>query len=259
MVIGSSPRLVAVLTGERLARWWGETFVLEVCDLWPESLVAVGGVKGHRQRMVVYIPNGVDQDAIASIERPAGETFTHVYAGAHGRENGLDTVLDVAEILRSQEDIQFILVGDGSVNMELAAGTRARGVSDIEFRDPVPKSRMVEVFAAAGARLMVLKNAPLFAVGVSPNKLFDYFGASLQAVCKVPGEVESIVVAARCGVLAQPGSGKSLANAIVDLAGRSFKERVEMGHSARARVTWEHCRAVLADRLDGMLREWVVL
>lgn len=292
VVIGSSPHLFAALGGLRLAQRWGVPFVLEVRDLWPESLLAGGGRKspaywaferiarhlyaraerivclargtmrhleglGVEARKLVYVPNGVDPKAFASVDRGGRERFTLVYAGAHGPMNGLEVVLDAAERLRRESRYRFLLVGDGPSKDALMASARERGLENVEFRAPVAKREMAGVLTRADAGLMVLRDTPLFAFGVSPNKLFDYFGAGLPAVCNVPGEVAGMVAEAGGGEQAEPGSSASLAEAIVRLASRSLTERAEMGERAREWVTREHGRPVLADRLDEALRELV--
>ena len=290
VVIGSSPHLFAALAAWRRARRWGVPFVFEVRDLWPESMTAAGGSKGlvytgfdriarHlyrrsdaivvfargtadylvRERGVpadtlAFIPNGVDPDAFPEIERSGRETTTFVYAGAHGPANGLGAVLDAADRLRERSDVRFRLVGDGPAKDELVADAERRGLENVEFQDPVPKAQMPDVLAAADVGLMVLRDTPLFAFGVSPNKLFDYMGASLPIVCNVPGEVEEMVRSAGAGEQAAPGSGASLADAVARMADRSAAERASMGRSGRAWVSREHGRGILAERLDGLLR-----
>jgi glycosyltransferase involved in cell wall biosynthesis len=291
VVIGSSPHLFAALAAERLAARWGVPFVFEVRDLWPESLLAAGGRRsptyvafdmiarflyaradrvvvlargsadylarrGVPREKLVFVPNGVDATAFASAaNRPARDTFTLVYTGAHGPANGLDTVLDAADRLRGREDLRFLLVGDGPAKSALVAEAARRELPNVEFRDPVAKQAMPALLAEADAGLMVLKEAPLFAFGVSPNKLFDYFGASLPTVCNVPGEVAAMVRDAGAGEQAADNSGTALADAIVRLAARSPAERRRMGDHARAWVAREHGRQTLAARLDDMLRE----
>ena len=293
VVIGSSPHLFAALAAWRRARQWGVPFVFEVRDLWPESMAAAGGSKGlvytgfdriarhlyrrsdalivfargtaeylARERNVpedkmAFIPNGVDPSAFPETEREGGEATTFVYAGAHGPANGLDAVLDAADRLRDRPDIRFRLVGDGPAKAELVADAERRGLPNVAFHDPVPKAQMPDVLAAADVGLMVLRDTPLFAFGVSPNKLFDYMGASLPIVCNVPGEVAQMVQTAGVGEQAAPGSGASLADAAVRMADRSASERAAMGRSGRAWVAREHGRGILAERLDGLLRSLV--
>lgn len=292
LVIGSSPHLFAALAGSRLARRWNVPFVLEVRDLWPESLLAAGGRKGPAYYVldriarhlyaradrilclargaqqylaehgvdpakIEYVPNGVDSGAFAAVERPARDTLTLVYAGAHGPANGLATVLAAAERLRGEAGIRFLLVGDGPAKPGLVASARARGLSNVEFRDPVPKAQVPALLAEANAGLMVLRDTPLFSFGVSPNKLFDYFGAALPVVCNVPGEVAGMVRDAGGGEQAADSSAEALEGAIRRLAARAPAERVEMGRAGRAWVRREHDRGILSDRLDQILQEVV--
>ncbi len=292
VVIGSSPQLFAALAGARMASRLGVPFVLEVRDLWPESLLAAGGRKGpayhtfgamarylykradrivvlargsadHIARYgvdakkIVYVPNGVDLNAFTKRPEGSAHSFTLVYAGAHGPANGLDAVLDAAELLRNNSRVRFLLVGDGPAKSVLRDDAARRNLTNVEFRDPVAKSEIPTLFVSADAGLMVLRDSPLFAYGVSPNKLFDYFGAALPVVCNVPGDVAGMVADAAAGEQAADSSGAALADAIRRLVARSPEERAKMGLAGRAWVAREHSRPVLAERLDGMLRELI--
>jgi glycosyltransferase involved in cell wall biosynthesis len=143
-VIGSSPHLPGALVAWAVARARQAAFVLEVRDLWPESLVEVLGhtnltarvlrvvadllyrrsdailvlargsrdvviARGGRPEHIHWVPNGVTVDADQTAPLPddlswVREHATFVYAGAHGPANGLDTVLDAARILREDQD-----------------------------------------------------------------------------------------------------------------------------------------------------------
>jgi glycosyltransferase involved in cell wall biosynthesis len=291
LVIGSSPQLFAAAAGLAVARHFGVPFVFEVRDLWPESLLAGGGRKGpgyllldavarrlyrRADRILVlaqgaadylaqrgipaakliHVPNGVDVESV----RPAAEhngnrPFTLVYAGAHGPANGLDRVLDAAEILGDRSPVRFLLVGDGPFKDALRADARRRHLDNVEFRDAVGREELVSIFAHADAGLMLLRDAPLFSFAVSPNKLFDYLAAGLPVVCNVRGVVSRLLVVARAGVLASDSSGGALANAVLRLRDTDFARRREMGIAGRQWVERERSRQVLGQRLDRHLRE----
>ncbi len=292
VVIGSSPHLFAALAGARMASRLGVPFVLEVRDLWPESLLAAGGRKGPAyhafgamarhlynradrivvlargsadhiarygvdEKKLVYVPNGVDLNAFTKRPQAARDKFTLIYAGAHGPANGLDSVLDAAELLCGDSRVRFLLVGDGPAKSDLRGDAARRNLTNIEFRDPVAKSDIPDLFASADAGLMVLRDSPLFAYGVSPNKLFDYFGAALPVICNVPGDVAGMVADAGAGEQATNSSGAALADAVRRLVARPPAERAKMGLAGRAWVAREHSRPVLAERLDSMLRELI--
>lgn len=295
VVIGSSPHLFAAAAALRLARRLRIPFVLEVRDLWPESLLAAGGRKGAAyhvfdriarhlyrradriivlargsadhiaelgfdRRKIVYVPNGVDLNAFSAAvtDKRARDGLTLVYAGAHGPANGLDVVLDAAELLRGEPRIRFLLVGDGPAKAALMESARTRALPNVEFRGPVPKSEMPALLASADAGLMVLRDTPLFAYGVSPNKLFDYMGAALPIVCNVPGDVAGMLADAGAGEQAADGTPRALADAVLRMLGRTSAERETLGRAGREWVAREHARPVLAARLDAMLRELLV-
>ena len=291
IVIGSSPQIFAAVAGRSLARRARVPFVFEVRDLWPESLVAAGGRRGVSYTLIdsvarglyrdadrvlvlargtqdyleqhgvpaqkmLYVPNGVDVDAIQpadSEESASGRPLTFVYAGAHGPANGLDRVLDAAEILGPSANVRFLLIGDGPVKAGLRASASRRGLQHVEFHDPVSKSQLAALLARADAGLMVLREAPLFSFGVSPNKLFDYLAAGLPVVCNVPGEVAQMLSQAHAGVQAADASAMALAEAVSALAGLDARERRERGRSGRDWVERTHSRQILASSLENGL------
>jgi glycosyltransferase involved in cell wall biosynthesis len=290
IVMGSTPHLFAALAAWRAARRHRVPFVLEVRDLWPESL-AVGnftrgpgywalhmlarflyrvadrivvlaqGVADFLARVgvaperIVLAPNGVDVAVYGSATRAPRTELRLAYAGAHGPANGLEAVLDAAALLRDEPHVTFDLVGDGPSKTALVARARARDLDNVRFREPIAKSAMPTVLAECDAGLMVLKDVPLFAFGVSPNKLFDYWGASLPVICNVPGEVADMVRQSGAGIQSRDASGEALADAIRQLLALSPVERAAMGARGRAWVERERDRPILTARLDAALRD----
>jgi len=288
VVIGSSPHLFAATAAWVVAKRQRVPFVLEVRDLWPESLAVAGrrrgpgyaafwllarflyrvadriivlaeGVesylaeRGIPKDKLVFVPNGVDTGTFDSTPPAPRESLKLVYAGAHGPANGLDAVVDAADELRDEKRVAFVLLGDGPAKAVLQLDAARRGLSNLEFVDSIPKSQMPAFLAGCDAGLMVLKDVPVFAFGVSPNKLFDYWAASLPVVCNVPGEVATLLERAHGGVQAADSSGQALAAAIRAMLAIKPAERAALGASGRAWVARERSRPVLADRIERML------
>jgi glycosyltransferase involved in cell wall biosynthesis len=292
VVIGSTPHLFAAFSSLRLARRLGVPFLLEVRDLWPESLAVSGrrpgpfyyglaGLANHlydrADRIIVlargagdhlaargvprerlrYVPNGVDVASARTARPPRADRLRMVYAGAHGPANGLDTVLHAAEILRDDQRIQFELIGDGPAKQDLRAQAARRSLDNVVFHDSMSKEGVVAALAESDAGLMVLKDVPLFSFGVSPNKLFDYWAAALPVICNVPGELESWVRESEGGVQARDASPEALATAVRTLADMAPAARASMGIRARKWVALHHDRPVLAAELERILNEAV--
>ena len=290
VVIGSTPHLFAAFSSLQLARRLGVPFLLEVRDLWPESLAVSGRRPGpfyytlaalanhlyeRADRIIVlargagdylaargvpkdrlrYIPNGVDVASAPRARAPRIDRLRIVYAGAHGPANGLDTVLRAAEILRSDERITFELIGDGPAKQELEAEATRRSLHNVVFHDSMSKEAVGRFLADSDTGLMVLKDVPLFSFGVSPNKLFDYWAAALPVICNVPGELESWVRESGGGVQARDASAESLAAAVRTLADMAPEGRASMGAGAREWVARHHDRPVLAAELERTLRD----
>jgi glycosyltransferase involved in cell wall biosynthesis len=140
IIVGSSPHPFGAKAGLRLARRLGVPFVLEVRDVWPESLTEVMGVsplhpivwvlerierelyreadhiitllpriakrveeRGGDPGAITWVPNGIDLAMVPALEAPLdGETFTIMYAGSHGVTNALDVLVDAAALLQDR-------------------------------------------------------------------------------------------------------------------------------------------------------------
>lgn len=213
---------------------------------------------GARPDHVAFIPNGADPDDFVvhenreDLRRSYGMTsMTVLYAGAHGPANGLHFVLDAAEELaESNPDICFWLVGDGVSKDSLRAAAGDRGLTNVVFRDPVPKQEMPRLLAAADIGLHVLADVPLFRRGVSPNKLFDYMAAALPVLTNTPGEVAALVEEAGAGIAVPPAG---LAEGIRRMAAADDEQRARWCIGGRSFLTDHRSRPVLAGRLEELL------
>lgn len=138
VIVGSSPHPFAALAAERLATRYRVPFVLEVRDLWPETLIQLGHFyryhpfvlllesverylyhrasriitllpqaaeyiekKGGTASKIVWIPNGIDLERLPSPKPPkARDYFVVMYAGSHGLANCLGVLIEAARILQ---------------------------------------------------------------------------------------------------------------------------------------------------------------
>ena len=243
LVYGSSPHLLTPLAGLLAARMRRVPFVLEVRDLWPESIVAAGrmrrGSAAHRTFLtleryiamhsaaiicvtggweqhfaalrvradrIVVIPNGAEvadfqvsesREELRAALRITG--FTAVFAGAHGPKDGIDLILDAAARLL---DLNFILIGDGPVKPAAVARARREGLTNVEFRDPVPKQDLARLLRAVDVGIHAVTPYSVFTYGLSPNKIFDYMAAGLPIVSNAAPAISQILTDGECGRVA---------------------------------------------------------
>ena len=298
VVLGSSPSLLAAWAAKYLACRRGARFVLEIRDLWPETLVSLGAASdrhplvilfrwierdlyrsadrivtvlpgsanyiathGGRQERIECVPNGIDLDLAPEVsEPPKGDNFTVMYAGAHGTANALDTALDAAKILQERTET-------ASVRFVLIGdGPEKRRLESRASNEAIrniqfrPPTPKTEIHRS-------LANADAFLMILEDSPVFRWgispnklydYLAMARPVVFSVSTRANPVRSANCGITLNPGDAIALANGIQDLASLPFSERRAMGLRGRKYVENEHDWRVLGKRLEELLQRAVI-
>jgi glycosyltransferase involved in cell wall biosynthesis len=256
---------VGVLRSRILIRlsYWLEAFLYRRADL---VVINSPGFAGHvlerGAQRVELVANGVDPDMFDPAEeglefrrkQDLGDSFLVIYAGAHGISNDLGVVIQAANLLRD-EDVLFLLIGDGKEKANLMSQAASLGLNKLRFHPPLPKVEMGKALAAADACLAILKSIEAYKT-TYPNKVFDYMAAGRPVLLAIDGVIREVVEGAGAGQFVTPGDAKALANAVLKL--KREPERADlMGRRGRECVEKNFDRAKQADRLRGLFVELV--
>ncbi len=269
VVVGSSPHPFAALAASSIARAWGVPFVLEVRDIWPDSVVQLAGFSqshpgvallrsvekqlykratriitllpgaaqhfaqfGYPSKHVCYIPNGIDLSLVPQVTEPSpANGLRVVYAGSMGPPNALDTLLEAAIHLdQKQASIGFRLVGDGPDRPQLER--KAQDLANVVFEQPVAKARIHALLSEADVCLLLMKGTALYKHGFSMNKLWDYMAVARPVV--VGTNVAENPISESGGGMAVPSDNPlALAGALLDMQKAGIEVRQAMGKRAR--------------------------
>lgn len=191
------------------------------------------------------ISNGVDtklfrpglrsKDVRASLGADDAD-FLVGYCGLHGLAQGLEVVVDAAELLKDHPKIKFVMIGDGPTKEELIKATEKKGLRNLTFLDRRPKKEMPAILASCDVSLVpLIVHLP----GTMPSKFYEALAAGVPVVVAKQCEAEPLVRQFNVGRMFEPLHGQEMAEAILDLA----DDPAEM---ARIR---ENCRK-LAKRFD---------
>ncbi len=148
------------------------------------------------------------------------EDFVAVFTGAHGIANGLDSVLDMAKVVKSKgyKDIKFLFIGDGKCKEHLIKRTLNEEISNCFFISPVTKFELAEILRESiNVGLMVLKNIKPFYRGTSPNKFFDYISSGLAVINNYPGWLADLIDKYNIGIAVPPEDPFAFAEALIFL------------------------------------------
>lgn len=183
---------------------------------------------GFPKERIALIPNGCDLGLFAAANpiKPsdqfpgmiASDDFVAVFAGAHGKANGLGAVIAAGKVLeqRGRRDIKLLLIGAGGEKAQLMRD--AEGLETVRFADVLPKRTIASVIRGGDAGLQILANVPAFYDGTSPNKFFDYLAGGLPVIINYPGWLADLVREQTCGWAVPPDDPEAFADALVAAA-----------------------------------------
>jgi glycosyltransferase involved in cell wall biosynthesis len=247
-------------------------FVLDVQDLWPDSLAATGmnGTRGlsplvgilcefvYRRAAGIIAQSegiraalaarGVLSEKLVTIRNWAEsepektgplppldpQRFVVVYGGNLGRAQGLETVIQAAAVLQEQRpDILIRLYGDGVDACALKAQAKALKLANLEFHARIGKTEINSVFARADALLVHLADHPLFDITL-PSKIQAYLAMGRPIAAGLSGEAAQLLRDSGAARVVTPGDAVELAGAVAALADIPDEKRRSMGYEGRA-------------------------
>ena len=146
------------------------------------------------QKPIVIVPNSCDTELFhpdingsrVRREKGWGNKLVLLYFGALGKANGLGFIVDAAERLKTNPDIHFVLVGDGSEKTAIVKRVEHLGLDNIEMLDSIPKGRLPEFVAACDIAMVIFANYPILEHN-SANKFFDSLSAGKPLLLNYSG------------------------------------------------------------------------
>lgn len=234
--------------------------VVTVTESWRRLLLQ----RGVPEEKIRLVPNGANLEMMrpqlaeaAELRRSLGleDSFVVLFAGLHGIAQGLDAVLDAAEKLRDEEDIQLVFVGEGPVKSRLAERAKELRLDNIRFLAQVARARVPAFFSMADTALVPLRSVGLLE-GAVPTRLLDAWACGCPALVAAGGEARALVVEARGGVCVAPEDAEAMARAIIELRDDPESRRL-MGENGFRFVRARFDRKVQARQLVESLEELV--
>ncbi len=191
------------------------------------------------EKEVYCIPQGVDIELYQNPEKLSEEyiqkyipkdKFIVGYAGTIGKSNALDTIVDVAEKLKDNEKIHFLLVGDGDYREELME--RSSGIENLTFAPKVKKAQVQSVIQYCDVLYDSVIDSKLYDYGLSRNKWIDYMFAGKPMLVSFKG-FKSMINEAENGYFVKPENTEELMEKIKELYHLPSKELMEMGQRGK--------------------------
>lgn len=197
-------------------------------------------VKNVPKEKVILIPNAADFSLAEKIQKDSSfnalkfkkelgleNKFVITYVGAHGVANHLIQLIDAAEKLQNT-NIVFQLIGSGMRKEFLQKEVIKRSLSNVIFREPVPKSEVFKYILASDVGTSVLKNVETFKT-IYSNKTFDYMSCKKPILLIIDGVSRELVETAKCGIFAEPENPLYVANKSKEMSTLEKSDLNQMG------------------------------
>lgn len=210
--------------------------------------------RGISDTDITFLPNGVDTEALAPRE-PDRALLAELgiegqkvilYLGTHAHYQGLDTLVDAAEIMRGRCDVTFLVAGDGPERHRLMQLSNERSLANVIFIgswDPDDRQRL---FSIADISVALLRPMEV-AVSMRPAKIIPSLSCGVPVVVAADGEAARLVTDAGVGVAVSAGDSQAFAMALDRLLDDDTLRR-KMGARGRALAEKEYDWSRVIDR-----------
>lgn len=187
--------------------------------------------KGVPEEKIEVIYNWVDTQQIRPVPRNKNKLinelqldaskFIVVYAGNFGISQGADIIIDAAELLVGETQIQFVIFGGGPEFRESKRKIEEKKLTNIIIKDLLPTDRIAEVYSLGNVSLITCKSG----VGTSgmPSKTWSIMACDTPIIASfdLNSELAEIIKKADAGICIAPGNAEQLAGEILNYRNRN--------------------------------------
>lgn len=182
--------------------------------------------KGVPEDKIVVVYNWVDQNAVVDIPRSENKLFGKygldrskfyiTYNGNIGLTQNMDMLLEVAKALEANENIQFVLVGNGAYLEQVQQNIKDRNIGNVTLLPFQPYEDISHVFSLGDVSLVISK--PGVGANSVPSKTWSIMSASRPVLANFDeNELKSIVENNNCGIFTKAGDKVAFTDAILKL------------------------------------------
>lgn len=285
-IIVTSPPIFIGIVGLFAKKYYNAKLILDIRDLWPESLKGVGvfnspiiirffrviervmyskaneiivNSKGFIPYIssklkpgvakITYIPNGATKEEIGSNNN---STFQVIYAGNIGLAQDDSILKQLAKELYRRK-IGLTIIGYGLRKDSLIEYCKEYNLTNVTFLTPTTREESLKITSEHQVGIVSLEDKDVFKT-VLPGKIIDYMTCGIPIVGSVSGIAREVILGEQVGFVSESNDVKELVYYIDTLKGNSLL-REEMSRNGnryvRKEFLWETNIDSLIDILES--------
>lgn len=251
--------------------------ILEVRDLWPDSLVGVKTFNykmvisflrflekrmyhaaeyivinskgfeehikeklGKKSTSIIYLPNGPRQQETVE-EKRYDEDFRVIYTGNIGLAQDISRLKQIAKLLH-ENGIHFDVIGYGVKSEEFRQYIQTNALTQVHLFKPTTRKNSLNRIANSHIAIAFLNEEEVFST-VLPGKIIDYMTCKTPIIAGVRGTAASIISDNQAGYTFDSREISEMVAKIVELKDQQ-KELERLGsnglNTVKENFLWEH-------------------
>lgn len=216
---------------------------------------------------VHVVRNWIDTDKTVPVPKVENQLFDELglsrdkfyvtYAGNIGTMQGLETLVDAAEILQHENNIVFVIFGNGSEEDTIKKRINDKQLKNIRMFPLQPPDKVSEVYSLGDVSVVMCK-AGTSSIGM-PSKTWTIMatGTPILASFDLGSEMENVINEANCGICIPSGDVLKLKESIMDLY--TNRDRIlSFGNNARKYAVENACKEKAVGKYIDIIERTVV-
>ena len=161
---------------------------------------------------------GSDDERVYPIEKEAGDKFVVHFHGTGIPLQGIEYIVDAANVLKTKSDIEFVLYGNLKVDIYEQAIKKAEklNLNNIKFYDVFLANNISEILSRSNISLGIFGNT-VKTKKVIPNKAFESWAAKKALITANTPAIRELVTDRKEVLLCKGADGEDLAEKILEL------------------------------------------
>lgn len=217
--------------------------------------------KGVPEEKIVVVSNWIDTETTKPVAREDNRLFEEfnipkdkfivLYAGNFGKAQGADVVLETAEKIKDNENVQFVIFGGGAEFEK--AKEKAEKLDNVIINPLLPVERVPEVYSLGDVAIITCKKG----VGNSgmPSKTWSIMACNtpIIAAFDIDSELSEVIERANAGISVDPEDADKLAEAILKMADGKANDFTGGREYTLENASREKCTARYVETIKSVL------
>lgn len=292
VIIVSPMATTSVYPAWLLAKYYKAKFIFEVKDIWPQTLVEIGGyspkhifikflkkleifalkksdliisnlinyqqylIDNNINKQSYWISNGVDLDELQQIEPLDDKIRTQIPNNKF--IIGYTGTIGAANAIDTFLEAHKYIDNDDIIFVIVGDGQEKPKLINyykndkIIFIDSIPKKQIQSLLRLFDVCYIGWRNINIYKYGISANKIFDYMYSGKPILHSYNGE-NDLVKIANCGITVPAEDPKAIARGIIELYNMSAELRNKLGNNGKNYVINNFSYQKLANELVNII------